>query len=156
MKSKILASLYIVSTVVGLSLVGQARAAEKQLVNADKSGVALHGYDAVSYFAGQPMAGKPEHASSIGGAKYLFASAEHKAMFDKEPAKYMPQYGGYCAFGVAKGKLFDIDPKTGQVIGGKLYVNLNAQVLADFNKDTAGYIRTADGNWPGLVKANGK
>ncbi len=156
MNTKSYVPLAAVWLVIGLGLICPAFAAEKQLVNADKNGVGLHGYDSVSYFTGQPMPGKAEHASNTGGAKYHFATAEHKAMFDKEPRKYLPQYGGYCAFGVAKGKLFDIDPKTGQVIGGKLYVNLNAQVLADFNQDAAGYIRTADGHWPGLVKASGK
>jgi len=114
---------------------------------------ALSGYDPVAYFTQiGPINGTVEFGSKYKGKQYYFASVKHKEMFDREPEKYVPQYDGYCAFGVAMGQLFDIDPKTGQVIDGKLYVNLNRKILADFNKDTKGYIEEAEKNWPDVVR----
>ena len=114
---------------------------------------ALSGYDPVAYFTeNKPAEGTVEFGSKYKGKQYYFASAEHKEMFDREPEKYVPQYDGYCAFGVAMGQLFDVDPKTGQVIDGKLYVNLNRKILADFNKDAKGYIAEAEKNWPDVIR----
>lgn len=72
--------------------------------NVDGKGVILKGYDAIAYFRqGKPLKGNPEIASTYQGVTYLFASAANKAEFDKDPAKYVPQYGGFCAYGVANG-----------------------------------------------------
>jgi YHS domain-containing protein len=80
-------------------------------VNVDASGVALRGHDPVAYFAGgKPMAGQASFQSKHQGATYQFASAANKAAFDQEPAKFAPQYGGFCAFAAAKGAKFDADP----------------------------------------------
>lgn len=68
--------------------------------------------------------------------------------FQRDPERYLPQYDGYCAFGVAMGQRFDVDPKTGQVIDGKLYLNLNHKILAEFNQDAPGFIQRADEKWP--------
>jgi uncharacterized membrane protein YkgB/YHS domain-containing protein len=119
--------------------------------NALLQSAALQGYDPVAYFTlNQPTRGKIEFTARYQGNVYHFASQQHKEMFDAEPEKYLPQYDGYCAFGVAVGQLFDVDPRTGQVIDGKLYVNLNKKILGEFNKDPRGHIDKADANWPGL------
>jgi YHS domain-containing protein len=78
----------------------------------------LKGYDAVAYFKqlGKPVKGNPEIKSSFQGATYLFASAQNKADFDKDPAKYAPQYGGFCAYGVTIGVLADIVGSDGFVL----------------------------------------
>jgi YHS domain-containing protein len=90
----------------------KALAREKRpLVNYDKNGVILKGYDPVAYFKeNRAVKGNPKYASTYGGAIYYFASAEHKAEFDKAPAKYAPQYGGFCANSMSKRRIADIDP----------------------------------------------
>ena len=114
---------------------------------------ALSGHDPVAYFTGnEPKQGAVEFRSEYKGKQYYFASVQHKELFDREPERYLPQYDGYCAFGVAMGQLFDVDPKTGQVIDGKLYVNLNRKILADFNKNVKSYIEQADKKWPDVCK----
>lgn len=130
---------------------GEALRAARQ--KAAMKGAALSGYDPVAYFAqNAPSKGTAEFASKYKGKQYYFASVKHQQMFDREPEKYVPQYDGYCAFGVAMGQLFDVDPKTGQVIDGKLYVNLNRKILADFSKDARGYIEEAERNWPDVIR----
>jgi YHS domain-containing protein len=101
-----------------------AKAVTKAKVSVDREGVILKGYDVVAYFKeGKPVKGNPEIKTSYHGATYLFASAEDKADFDKDPAKYAPQYGGFCAYGISLGLLFDIgDPDAFAVHNGKLYV----------------------------------
>ena len=118
-------------------------------INIDKSGVALRGYDPVTYFtAGKPTAGNASFQSKWDGATYNFATAESKAEFDKDPAKYAPQYGGFCAWAAANGYKADADPKAWHVVGGKLYVNYNAAVAKDWSKNTTKFIADADKNWP--------
>ena len=120
-------------------------------------GIAVHGYDPVAYFTvGKPVQGSAEFSHVHGGATYRFANAENLKAFKANPAQYVPAFGGYCAYGVAKGSLFDIDPATGQVADGKLYLNLNKNVQRLFNKDLADHIREANTKWPGLVKSKGK
>jgi YHS domain-containing protein len=120
-------------------------------VNVDQTGVALRGHDPVAYFnGGKPTAGAATFQSKFDGATYQFSSAAHKEMFDKEPAKFAPQYGGFCAFAAAKGAKFDADPTVFKVIDGKLYMNFNADVSQKWNADVPGHIKAADTNWPGL------
>ena len=83
--------------------------------------------------------------------KWQFASREHRDLFTADPAKYAPQYGGFCSWGVANGKLFDVDPVNGwKIVDGKLYLNFNADINATFVRDTSGFIAKAERNWPAL------
>ena len=112
-------------------------------------GYAVHGYDVVAYFtAGQPAEGDDRYTAEYEGAQYRFASAEHRDTFKQDPAKYAPQYGGFCAFGTSVGRKFDGDPHAWRIVDGKLYLNLNKSIQAKWLQDTAGYIRGADNNWP--------
>lgn len=115
-------------------------------INAE--GVAAGGYDVVSFFDGKPAAGVADFTSTVDGATYRFASAESKAKFDAEPAKFTPQYGGFCAYGASVGKKFQTDPTTGTVVNGKLYFNKNPDVAKLWNKDQPGAITKADAAWP--------
>ena len=124
-----------------------ATTAATPAVFTDEHGVAIHGYDPVSYFEGAPQAGDPQYFTDVDGARYLFASVTHKAKFDAAPASFAPQYGGYCAFGAAMGHKSPTQPDTGQIIDGKLYLNYNRDVKAMFDKDHAGLIGKADANW---------
>lgn len=117
----------------------------------DAEGVAIRGYDPVSYFKGAPSAGDPAITSVRNGATYRFASAENKAAFDADPAAYEPQYGGYCAYGAAKGAKFATAPETGAVIGGKLYFNKDQSVQKLWNKDQGALIAEADKTWPTII-----
>jgi YHS domain-containing protein len=127
---------------------GGSKAAKGPKVNVDKSGVILKGYDAVAYFKQKrPVKGDPKFSSSYGGATYYFASAEDKAEFDKTPAKYAPQYGGFCAHSMMKRKLADIDPNVFFVYKGKLYVCSNPKAGKEFYSDPDVNIKKADANW---------
>ena len=128
------------------------------LVNVSgKSKVAVGGCDTVAFFTdSKPVNGSPAITAEYQGATYFFASEEHKQLFTETPAKYAPQTGGFCAYGVSVGKLFPVDINTWQVRNDKLYLNLNADVLKKFNADFDGNVAKAEKNWPALVKKNGK
>jgi YHS domain-containing protein len=152
--NKVLYSLVMVAT----SAVFATSVSAGDLVNvAGASGIALDGYDPVAFFTDRkPMHGEPGVSATYRGATYLLASKEHKVKFEADPEKYVPQFGGYCAFGVAVGALFPVDISTWQIRDEKLYLNLNPSILEQFNKDFGGYVAKAEKNWPGLVKKNTK
>ncbi|MEZ5401437.1 MAG: YHS domain-containing (seleno)protein [Bryobacteraceae bacterium] len=125
-------------------------------VNTDSRGVAVEGYDPVAYFtAGEPTKGDPRLAHEWQGARYLFASAANLEAFKKDPAKYAPQYGGYCAYAVSKGSTAGISPKAWKVVDGKLYLN-HRLARGKFEKDVPGNIARADENWPKIPKKPAK
>lgn len=120
-------------------------------VNVDQAGLALRGFDPVAYFeTGKPTKGVETIATTFNGARYLFATEAHRQTFLANPAKYVPQFGGFCAVGTSYGEKVDADPETGRVVNGKLYVNYNPKVATLFDKDTAGTITRAEQNWPKL------
>jgi YHS domain-containing protein len=121
---------------------------KRRLINVDKKGVILKGYDPVAYFKqSKAVKGSPKYASQYGGATYYFASGEDKAEFDKTPAKYAPQYGGFCANGMSKRKLSDVDPNQFFIYKGKLYVCTGAAELKEFSAKPDQNIQAADKNW---------
>lgn len=129
---------------------GAARAAAP--VNTNWRGLAIKGYDAVAYFEeGKPVAGKAEHAFAWMGATWRFASARNLDRFRARPAHYAPQYGGYCAWAVSQGYTADIDPDAWKIVDGKLYLNYNKSVQANWEKDVPGNVAKADANWPGIA-----
>jgi len=121
-------------------------------VNKTIFGNAIKGYDVVAYFTqGKPVEGSSDHEFEWNGATWRFASAEHKQLFAKDPAKYAPQYGGFCAFGVSRGYAVGVDPEAWRIVDGKLYLNYDRNVQAEWLKDIPGYIAKADANWPKIV-----
>jgi YHS domain-containing protein len=111
--------------------------------------LALHGYDAVAYFTSKkPMRGMAKFQTTHDGATYRFANQANLDAFEKDPNKYAPRYGGYCAYGASLGKKFDGDPTVWKVVEGKLYLNLNPDIQTNWEKDVPGNIRKADGQWP--------
>lgn len=119
--------------------------------NVDKNGVGLQGYDPVAFFTdSRPRLGKEEFHSSYRGVTYDFVSAEHQAVFEKDPAKYEPQFGGYCAYGVSKKHLAPVKVDAFQIADGRLLMQYDSGVKKAFNKDQRGNLETADKNWPGL------
>ena len=131
--------------------------ATKTLLNLDKNGVAIQGYDPVAFFTqNKTVKGDAKFQSSYKGATYYFASAEDKAVFAAAPAKYEPQFGGFCAYGVANGKTVPIKVETFQVVNGRLLLQYDLDVCDKFNKDQSGNLAKADQNWPGLVEKKGR
>jgi YHS domain-containing protein len=117
-------------------------------VNA-KEGIGLKGYDPVAYFTNRaPTKGLDQYSFAWKGVTYRFASAENLDRFKADPAKYLPQYGGYCGYAMSVDRIADIDPSRWAVVNGKLYLNNGfvAEKLWSLNK--SGNIVSADRNWP--------
>jgi YHS domain-containing protein len=137
----------------GLALsTGAASAADHVNVSAGMTlagaPLAIHGYDPVAYFTeGKAVPGKDEHTVAYDGGAFRFASEANRKAFEAQPERYAPQYGGFCAYGVALGAKFDGDPRLFAVVDGKLYFNLNPDIQKKWSQDKAGNIRKADGNW---------
>ncbi len=131
--------------------------------NVDKDGLALQGYDPISYLdKSGPKQGTQAHAFVYRGVTYRFATAENKAKFEAEPAKYEPPYGGWCAWAVIDGDKVEIDPLNFEVIDGKVYLFYkgwlgNAKRKWDDKLKAEGAKKTvtaADGGWKKLADAD--
>ena len=119
--------------------------------NLGKDGLALQGYDPVAFFTdGKPVLGQEEFHASYHDATYRFASAEHQAAFEKEPAKYEPQFGGFCAYGVTKGHLAPVKIEAFQIVDGHLLMQYDTKVRDTFNKDPESNLSEANKKWPTL------
>jgi YHS domain-containing protein len=120
-------------------------------VNVNAQGVALQGHDPVAYsLVGKPVQGSAQFSASSNGATYWFADAANLQRFQADPARYEPQYGGFCAYGVAQGAKPDIDPKAFEIVDGKLYLNLSPDVQRRWQADISGHISRANKNWVAL------
>jgi len=129
---------------------------DKQLLNLDGDGLAIQGYDPVAYFTDhRAVRGQDDIEAVYGGGRYHFASVEHKETFERDPSKYAPAYGGYCAYAASINKLSPIDPEIFQIEGGRLMLQHTRKAYDLFNEDTAASIRAADRNWPRLVEKKG-
>jgi hypothetical protein len=118
-----------------------------------KRGLALDGYDAVAYFTeSRAVPGRAEFEHQWDGARWRFASAANRDRFAKEPQRFAPQFGGYCAYAVSRGYTASADPEAWSVVDGKLYVNYSRSVRNTWEKDAASYIRQAEANWPGVLE----
>ena len=123
---------------------------DRNVVNADRAGLALAGYDPISYFEGAPVAGSPDHYARYGGATYLFTSEAHRARFEGSPAHYAPAFGGFCGYAASIGVFAPVDPHLYLVIHDRLVLQHTAQALQLFNRDPEASLRQADANWPAL------
>ncbi|MBM3502973.1 MAG: YHS domain-containing protein [Alphaproteobacteria bacterium] len=140
-------TVIVLALIVATGSAGPALADKS--VNRSSAGVAIKGYDVVAYFAeSKPVRGEARFTHAWNGATWHFASAANRDLFAKEPERYAPQYGGYCAFGMAKNSVIDVDPEAWAMSEGKLYLNVNKSVQQQFVKDVAGLIKAADQNWP--------
>ena len=147
--------LFITLTLALLAL--PVFAQTKSLLNLDKTGVAIQGYDPVAFFTDhKPVKGDPKYLVKHDGAIYLFATKQHRDLFKENPSKYEPEFGGYCAYGVSRNKLVEIDVDAFQIVDGKLLLQYSKGVRDDFNKDQAGNLVKANANWGGLVEKKGK
>jgi YHS domain-containing protein len=124
-----------------------------ELINTSgASGIALSGYDTVAFFTDhKPTHGSPSISAKHHGATYFFATEEHRKLFIAAPDKYLPQCGGFCAFGASVNALFPIDISTWQIVDGKLYFTLNPEIQKALNQDLHGNLAKAAHNMPELV-----
>lgn len=147
MKAKYLASAALLALAVSLSPV----VAGAQELNVNHSGVAISGYDPVAYFTtASAVKGSPEITATEAGATYRFSTKANRDAFVANPARYLPVYGGYCAYGVAHGHKVNVDPEAFRVVEDKLYLNYNKDVQKKWLADIPGNIKLADSNWVGL------
>jgi YHS domain-containing protein len=146
----------MLSAVAALMLLAGAAQA-KHLVNVDRNGIGIQGYDPVAYFTDHSaVRGDAKFVSEYNGVKYQFASAEHKALFAKAPATYEPLFGGFCAYGASQNHKAPAQPQAWSIVEGRLVLNYDLDIRETFSKDTKGYLGKANQNWPGLVEKHGK
>ncbi|MGI9476298.1 MAG: YHS domain-containing (seleno)protein [Hyphomicrobiaceae bacterium] len=151
--AQLLACVALIGVSLGVLTMPSTDAVAKPRINTlGLRGVAIKGYDPVAYFTRRkPTRGSKQFSLKHAGAEWRFASAENKAAFAANPAKYVPAYGGYCAYGVAQGYLVKIEPTAWAIRGGKLYLNYNRSIQRTWSKKPASYIAIANKKWPRLL-----
>lgn len=114
-----------------------------------KSNAAIQGYDPVAYFKiAMPVKGRPEYTYKWKDATWYFSSQENLHEFKANPESFAPQFGGYCAYGMAEGHKAPTSPDAWTILENKLYLNYNKNVKELWDKDRPGYIEKAKKNWP--------
>lgn len=147
----------ILKSIAAIALISVSAFAGELVNVSGASKAAVSGFDTVAFFTNaKPVNGSPFITAEHQGAIYYFASEEHKALFTANPDKYVPQFGGFCAYGVSINKVLPVDISTWQVRHGKLYFNLNPDIRIKFDADFDGNLAKAKKNWPGLVEKYGK
>jgi YHS domain-containing protein len=153
-RRKFAAAVFVLAgAAIALSAWQASEAGAKPRINTlGLRGVAIKGYDPVAYFTERaPTRGKKAFSLRHGGVEWRFASAKNKASFAADPQKYMPAYGGYCAYGVSRGYLVKIEPDAWSIRDGRLYLNYDRSVQRTWSKNPARYIAAANKKWPRLV-----
>ena len=119
--------------------------------NIGPNDVAIHGYDPVAYFTQhKPVEGSVKYTATHEGAIYRFSSSKNRDLFKADTARYAPQFGGYCAMGVALNKKLDVDPSAFHIADNKLYLNLNKDVQKKWLTDVSGHVKSATRIWNGI------
>ncbi len=120
-----------------------------RILNADPHGkIALQGYDPVAFHtAGKAVKGNPAILAENSGYKFAFSSEENRTAFEKQPEKYMPAFGGYCAFGVSIGVLFPVEIDTWEIVDGRLVLQYTNEIKQMFEENKAENLRKANENW---------
>lgn len=155
--TKFVLALIVSVGVVDISMAQTTSRAYLNNNNIPSSGLAIEGYCPVAYFAvNKPVMGKKEFASEYKGVTYYLVNADAKAAFDKSPEKYIPAYGGWCAFGMAVGEKFPVDPTNFKIVNGKLHVflkNKNVDALLLWNKGKeSDHVMNAAAHWKKVNK----
>lgn len=136
-------------------LLAQVESVRLKEYNLDNDNLALQGYDVVSYFMGAPLKGKKSFVFDYKGVHYWFNNPDNQNLFKKQPDKFEPVYGGWCAYAMGdKGEKVKIDPKSYKIIDGKLYLFYNFyfnNTLIDWNKDEDQLKTNADANWHKII-----
>ena len=142
---------YAIVAIVALAIASYfafAAKPEVTAINVDTDLVAIHGYDTVAYFTeGKPIKGKVEFEHVWQDASWHFASATNRDLFAANPDRYAPQYGGYCALGIAGGEFAQIDPEAWTIVEGKLYLNKSKYYQKEWAKAPLSHIFMSEHNW---------
>jgi hypothetical protein len=137
---------------LGLVAAGPAAAAKSEINQSFFGGVAIEGTDPVAYFTDkQPVPGSSAFTHTWKGAEWRFKDAANRDAFASVPATYAPQFGGYCAWAVSQGYTASIDPEAWTIVEGRLYLNYNMDVRAQWSRDIPGNIERGRKNWPGVL-----
>ena len=137
---------FLLSTIIALLSLGHSYAQRDVFI---KSDAAIQGYDPVAYFKkAMPVKGRPEFAYKWKDANWYFSSQQNLNDFKANPEIFAPQFGGYCAYGMAEGHKASTSPDAWTVLDNKLYLNYNKSVKELWDKDRPGYIEKANRNWP--------
>lgn len=145
---KTLGLLWIAFSLSFISINAQAMG-EDPIETGTFNNKAIYGYDTVAYFTqNKPVKGEDSITSQWRGADWYFSSNKNKALFDANPEKYAPQYGGYCAYAMSKGRFVGVDEEAFTILDGKLYLNYSKSVREDWLEDTSGFIKLADVEYP--------
>jgi YHS domain-containing protein len=148
-----LVGLALLATLGAILAAPAARAAQDPIYTGTPSDLAVSGYDPVAYFIdGKPVEGDRAHSHEWQGATWRFATAENLEAFKADPARYAPQFGGYCAWAVSQGYTASADPQAWRIVDGKLYLNYNLDVKKTWEQDVPGNIAKADANWPTVLE----
>lgn len=117
--------------------------------------IGARGYDLTTFFTSEkPAHGTGHHVAVVDGVSYLFTSDANKKTFEANPQKYLPAFGGFCAYGASIGKKFVADPDVYDIIDNKLYFNLDTKIRGIWAKDIAGNIKQAETNWKTIAAKN--
>ncbi len=141
----------VATMLVGLLCVVSAALAEPRKINTDENRVAIQGYDTVAYFTlGKATKGEPRFEARWEDVRWQFASAEHRDLFLRDPERYAPRFGGFCAVGLARGHLAVVDPEVWQIVNDKLFLIYSKQSQETLQADVSGTIAVAEKNWRDL------
>ena len=144
---------FVVVCLLSLFVTGAALADPPITPVNTEQGLAVKGYDPVSYFTtGQPTTGLTQFSTSYKGVTYRLASAENRDRFIATPEKFVPQYGGYCAYAIPLNKIADIDPEQWAIVNDKLYLNNGFLAKSLWSLDKTSNIARGDHNWPLVPK----
>ena len=144
---------FVVVCLLSLFVTGAALADPPITPVNTEQGLAVKGYDPVTYFTtGQPTPGLAQFSTSYKGVTYRFASAENRDRFIATPEKFVPQYGGYCAYAISLNKIADIDPEQWAIVNDKLYLNNGFLAKSLWSLDKTSNIARGDHNWPLVPK----
>jgi hypothetical protein len=144
------AIVIVAAVMAGAMFVSPLLSAKQEFatINVDSDNVAIHGYDTVAYFTdGKPMRGTDEFEQVWEDARWQFASATNRELFKANPERYAPQFGGYCAGGLAVGEYADGDPKLFMIVDGKLYLIKNKGYQTVWNQGPEAAIHFGEYNW---------
>lgn len=154
-------SKILVSAILLVGMSAASSAADEPIYTGIFNNRAVSGYDTVAYFTeGKPVKGNKKFRTDYMDTEWRFSSQENLDLFLAEPAKYAPQYGGYCAWAMAGGDQTERgykasgDPKQWKIVDGKLYLNYDAEVKAKWDKDIPGFVARADVFYPTVVGLN--
>lgn len=147
---------YIITA--SLILVGAISFAQSSKHTNQKKGVAIQGYDPVSYFNNKPTLGIEEISFSLENITYYFSSNENRELFKQNPEKYEPQYGGWCAYAMGvNGDKVKINPTTYKIFNDKLYLFYDfkgVNTLESWNEDEKNLLPKADTYWQKIIKGS--